>query len=139
MVRLSEFRLLVVGAVVALGLTACGAETTVADPAAGSESTSSSPAPSPTPSASPSQSEPVPDGPSCAKVWREGARLPRFYSGCVQDGQWIKRDSVGCSSGQRLAFYADSYYAVLGGEINHGKSPLRRDPGYRTAVQTCRG
>ena len=43
-----------------------------------------------------------------------------------------------CSSGQRLGWYGDRYYAVLGGTVREAESLLDDDIGYRDAVASCR-
>ncbi|GAB2444605.1 hypothetical protein GCM10027062_25740 [Nocardioides hungaricus] len=79
------------------------------------------------------------DGPACDTVWQADQALPRAYRGCVDaSGALVPRDVLGCSSGQRLVSYGDRYYAVLGGTIREGSSPLADDPEYRAAVRSCR-
>ncbi|MBB6629030.1 hypothetical protein H5V45_17015 [Nocardioides sp. KIGAM211] len=132
------------------GLTACGDDAgTAADPGASSTAASPSATTSDEPSDEPSDdpgessssatSEPAPDGPACDDVWKAGERLARGYQGCVQDGEFVKRDLLGCSSGQRLSRYADHFWAAVGGEIHETESVLDKDRGYRDAVARCRG
>lgn len=133
---------LVTALVVALGACGDGADTAT-DPASGSSSpstapSSESPSQSPSPSEQSSSSTP-PSGPGCESVWKEGAKLPRGYDGCVQTDQFVKRDVLNCSSGQRIIRYDDHYYAALGGKIYQTKSVLMQDRGYRDAVAVCRG
>ncbi len=124
-------------------LAGCGSdepERAVDDPA----SSASSPAGSP--SSSPSEDGPggssdaaVPeDAPACAQVWVEGATLARGYAGCVEDGEYVEADRLGCSSGQRLVTY-DRSYGVLGGEVRQAEGPLEGDRAYVEAVRSCRG
>src|SRR5262249_19027875 len=82
---------LTVLAFVALGLTACGSDSS-STTATGSDSSSSG-------------------MPACTSVWKDGATLPRSYSGCVQGSQVVQPDPLACSSRQRIIRYADSYYA----------------------------
>lgn len=131
------------------GLTACGNDSsTAADPAGSSTSAGSSASASDQPSDEPSDSSPPPsstssspppDGPACGTVWKAGATLARGYQGCVDQGAFVKRDLIGCSSGQRLARYADHFYAAMGGRVYETESVLDKDRGYRDAVAVCRG
>lgn len=86
----------------------------------------------------PTESSSVPaDAPGCAEVWQEGARLPRGYRGCVDAGEFVDRDAVSCSSGQRLVRHADRYYGVLGGTVHEVAGPLADDRDYRAALRSC--
>lgn len=126
-------------------LGACGDDSsTAADPGsspspAGSSSPSSPATESPPESPSESASTPPPSGPACGKVWRGGATLPGSYRGCVEGEQYVERDALGCSSGQRIIRYDEHFYAVPGGRIHETESVLDKDPGYRDAVASCRG
>ena len=110
-------------ALTALALAGCGQETT------GPE------AQEPSPSESPSASNGAPD---CAALWHEGGELPRSYDGCNSDEGFAAKETLGCSSGQRMVMYGDHFYAVLGGTIHETESPLKDDRGYRVAVASCR-
>jgi hypothetical protein len=110
------------------------APTITADP---SDSTSGSPSPTESGSASESSSA-VPTGPECAPTWVGDAKLPKGYQGCVGEGGWVAADKLGCSSGQSLVRYADTFWAVPGGRI-HATDGLDSDAGYRDAIASCRG
>lgn len=107
---------LAVLALLTLGLTACGSDESSTE-ATGSSSN---------------------DMPACASVWQDGATLPRAYGGCVQNDQVVAPDSLGCSSGQRIIRYADSFYAVPGGTVHAATKPLNGDRQYIAAVHRCR-
>ena len=130
-------------ALLALVLTACGDSDS--DPSAAVDETPSSTAASestPSAPASSATSEPSasPTGPACAAVWSDGATLPRVYVGCVSDsGEFVARDPLACSSGQRLIRFDNRYYAVPGGTIHRAAKPLDDDAEYRAAVARCRG
>jgi hypothetical protein len=124
----------------ALSLGSCGSDdpqtaspsgaTTSADP-------SMSPEPSREPSEKPSRTAP-PGTPQCADVWKEGATLPRFYAGCAEGNDYVRRESLSCSSGQRIVQYADRFYGVLTGTVHKASGPLDDDSDYRAAVRRCR-
>jgi hypothetical protein len=119
---------LLVLASAALFLTACGSEETRAESSGGESSAS--------PSAG---GETAPPGtPDCTSVWRDGATLPPGYGGCVEDAEFVSRDALGCSSGQRIIRSADHFYAVPGGTVHSSTKPLDRDRKYRAAVYRCR-
>ena len=113
----------------ALWVTACGSQEPRTETSGGDASSA-------TPSAA-GQTSP-PGTPDCTSVWREGATLPRGYSGCLEDADFVRRDALGCSSGQRIIRYADRFYAVPGGTIHSSTKPLDRDRKYRAAVYRCR-
>ena len=141
-------------ALAVLGLVAgCGSDdaTTGTTPGTASDPSSTAPAsPSPTPSptsspaATPSEppaptSPAVPAGtPGCAEVWVAGGRLPRVYRGCAEGEVLVAADRLGCSSGQALIRYADRYWAVAGGLVREGRTPLLEDPAYLESVESCR-
>lgn len=120
--------------VAGLALTGCGeqADETAADPT------------------SPAASEPAETGstgettapagtPACAETWQAGNRIPRSYKGCEDDeGSFVERDLLDCSSGQRMVRYADRFYGVLGGAVREASGPLDDDRDYRAAVRSCR-
>lgn len=118
-----------------MGLTSCGSEEpTTARPSRGAESASEASSTSTSKS-----TEPAPSGtPECSEIWQDGRRLPRFYAGCVEGETYVKRDSLGCSSGQRMVTYADRFYAVLGGDVHEATEPLDKDRDYTAAVRRCR-
>jgi hypothetical protein len=108
------------------------------DDARASESPSAT-SQSKSPSKSPSKStSPPADMPGCADVWRDGAKLPRGYRGCVDGGELVERDVLTCSSGQRMIRYADRFYGVLGGTVHQTAGPLEKDRDYRAAFQSCK-
>jgi hypothetical protein len=117
-----------------------GAEATSAAPtitANPSDSISASPSPTESGSAT-APSSAVPTGPECATTWAGDAKLPKGYQGCVGEGGWVAADRLGCSSGQALVRYADTFWAVPGGTI-HATEGLDSDQGYRDAIASCRG
>ena len=117
---------------IALCAFGCGSSDSTASDAAGTD-------PSGTPESSVGASPTPVDGPDCASVWQEGATLPKSYRGCVDEaGALVERDTLGCSSGQRMVSHADRYWAVLGGTIHEATGPLADDPDYRAAVRSCR-
>lgn len=92
-----------------------------------------------TPASSSSDSSAPADAPGCGEVWSTGATLPRGYRGCTdEDGSYVERDALGCSSGQRMVTYADRYYGVLGGTVRESDGSLEDDHDYRQAVRSCR-
>lgn len=101
---------------------------------------SSSEPPAPATPPTPSEGAPIPDGaPQCDDVWQAGEQLPRAYAGCVDGADYLRRDVLGCSSGQRLVRFADEYYGVLGGTIKQAATtPLVDDADYRDTVTACR-
>ena len=107
----------------AFTLTGCGED--AGGPQAGDTSTP----------ASPSASN---DAPDCTAVWQKGGELPRSYDGCNAEAGFVARDTLGCSSGQRIVRYGDHFYAVPGGTIHETESPLEDDRGYRVALASCR-
>lgn len=121
---------------VAAGAASCGAdETTVADPASSENRASSDPSPKP----ASSTDEAVPPGtPTCSDIWQDGRKLPRGYKGCADGDTFVKRDVLGCSSGQRLATHADRFYGVLGGTVHETGRPLDQDREYVAATRRCR-
>jgi len=128
--------------VVGCALAACGSDD-AGVVAASDESPSSSPSPEATPSETPPSSSAgtdVPaDAPACADVWEAGAKLPRTYSGCLEAGEYVKRDVLECSSGQRIVRYDDAFWAALGGTIKQAStSPLKKDSVYIDFVIDCR-
>ncbi|TWG95133.1 hypothetical protein L615_000500000770 [Nocardioides sp. J9] len=118
-------------------LAGCGSDDsgTADDSTSPSATESSSDAASESPVA-----EQVPAGtPECADVWSAGATLPRGYKGCAQDGALVKPDRLGCSSGQALVRYDDRFWAVRGGRIAGGETPLADSEEYTEQVAICRG
>lgn len=89
-------------------------------------------------SAAPS-GEAAPAGtPDCTEVWQEGARIPRSYQGCTEEGGvYVERDVLGCSSGQRMVRYADRFWGVLGGTVNEASGSLDEDRDYETSMRNC--
>ena len=126
-------------ALVAAGLTACGSDPVEADGSVATDDSSSA-APSPTAPESPAASDSVPPGtPECSTLWQDGATIEKSYAGCVDDdGQFVKKDTLGCSSGQTLVRYDDRFYGVLGGSVHEASAPLDKDRKYRATVLRCR-
>ncbi|MET0525117.1 MAG: fimbrillin family protein [Nocardioides sp.] len=112
----------------ALCLTACGSD----EPAAKDEVVNDD--------ASTSTGAPLPPGtPDCATIWQDGETIPRAYAGCADgDQQYVKRDALPCSSGQRIVVFNNQFYGVAGGTVHEAKSPLDQDREYRAAVLRCR-
>lgn len=119
-------------AMAALVVTACGSQQSSANTAGGDASAS--------PSSSPTHTGPTapPGTPDCSSVWTAGATLPRSYKGCVQGASYVKRDAIGCESGQAIIRYADRFYAVPGGTIHQTAKSLKGDRKYLAAVYRCR-
>jgi hypothetical protein len=118
----------------AVSLTACG-EQGDAEPVASATSSS----PDEKRSRDPKSTEPVPaNAPDCSAIWADGTRIPRGYQGCAAGGAYVKRDSIACSSGQRMVRYADRYYGVIGGTVHEAAEPLLHDRDFRAAVRSCR-
>ena len=120
----------------ALCLTSCGSDGADADGAAASDRSSASTREAEEPGAALS----VPPGtPECDDVWKAGATLPRSYDGCVdEDGQFVPRDALACSSGQRIIRFDDRFYGVPGGTVHEVPTSLEQDREYRAAVLRCR-
>lgn len=122
-------------AVALSALTACGDSADEAqDPGAGASSTTEE-------SSDPAESESadVPaDAPVCGEVWVAGEKIARTYRGCVDEsGAYVERDSVGCSSGQRLVVFGDRYWGVQGGTVYEADGSLDQDRDYRDATRRC--
>ena len=103
-----------------------------ADPA-GDDSTSQSPSDS-----DGSAGQPEIDLPACAEVWVGGARLPRNYHGCEQDGAAVKADKHECSYGASIIEFDDRFYAVNGKTINEVPS-LTDSEQFHRALNACQG
>lgn len=106
------------------------------------EASSSSPAsPSKKPGEKSSKSEdtkPPPGTPDCADVWKKGAMIPRTYQGCADNaGAYVERDTLACSSGQRMVRYADRFWGVLGGTVNEANGSLDGDHDYKVSMRNC--
>lgn len=132
-------------AALALGLGGCGTDdssSVASDDTPAATSSSSSPAPTPpssTSAAAAPSDTPPPGTPDCAAVWRDGAKIPRAYRGCVDaDGAYVAKDGLGCSSGQTIIRFADRFYGVAGGTVHEATRPLLSDRDYRAAVVRCR-
>jgi hypothetical protein len=124
-------------ACVAWLLAACGSEDATpvatdqsADTAAATSSESASG------SAAPSDEVPA-DAPACSDVWVAGQKLARGYQGCTDGDTYVPRDTVICSSGQKMVRYADHFYGVLGGTIHQTDGVLTKDREYRKAERSC--
>jgi hypothetical protein len=120
-------------AVALSALTACGSATGEAQDPAGSASSSTASEPTQ------SESSDVPaDAPACADVWAAGEKIARTYQGCVDEsGAYVERDSVGCSSGQRLIVFDDRFWGVQGGTVYEADGSLDQDRDYRDATRRC--
>lgn len=147
-------RLALLGLGLGLAVSACGSDDggdESASPTQATDSTSTStpptestdpsePAPTEPSETGGSEDQPPADAPPCADVWQEGNTLQRSYAGCVTDGEYVERDVLGCSSGQRLVRFDETYYGVLGGTVRQAATtPLADDADYREAVSSCRG
>lgn len=78
------------------------------------------------------------NAPQCADIWYDGGELPRVYRGCVDDeGAYVERDFIGCSSGQRLVLFDDRFYAFEGGTVFDVGSPLEDSDDYRSVTRRC--
>jgi hypothetical protein len=120
-------------AVALSALTACGGDTEEAQDPTGPTSSSEASEPSG------SESSDVPaDAPACAEVWVAGGKIARTYQGCVDEsGAYVERDSVGCSSGQRLIVFGDRFWGVQGGTVYEAEGSLDEDRDYRDATRRC--
>ncbi|WP_141014091.1 hypothetical protein [Nocardioides sambongensis] len=111
----------------AVALTGCGDEGSseadrAADPSSATSPTSDAPA----------------NAPACSDIWYDGGELPRVYRGCVDDeGAYLERDFIGCSSGQRLVLFDDRFYAFEGGPVFDVGSPLEDSDDYRSVTRRC--
>ncbi len=89
------------------------------------------------PSATDSTSEPpAPDLPMCADVWVAGAKLPRDYRGCEQDGEAIQAAKHPCSYGSAIVEFDDRFYAVTGKQINEVPSLIDSEQ-FKQALSAC--
>lgn len=127
----------------ALLLAGCGSDDGSAEDGTSPSARPSSSAPassaSPTAAAKPTTT-PAPAGtPDCAQVWQVGSTLPKGYDGCAEAGLLVAPDGLGCSSGQVLVRYDQRLWAVRGGAIAGGDTPLQDSEEYRKIVSTCRG
>ena len=120
----------------AVALTACGAQRegeVASEPTASAASS-----PDDKRSRDPRSGEPVPaNAPDCSDIWTDGARIPRGYQGCAEAGKYVERESMACSSGQRMVRY-DRYYGVIGGTVHEAAGPLLHDRDFRDTVRSCR-
>ncbi len=122
-------------AVALSALTACGDTTDQAQDPGQDPSSTSGEASEPTES----ESSDVPaDAPACDQVWADGGKIARTYRGCVDEsGAYVERDSVGCSSGQRLVVFGDRFWGVQGGTVYEADGSLDQDRDYRDATRRC--
>ena len=110
--------------------------------ACGSDSGGSSATDEPTATASSPtevESTDAPEGPACADIWVEGAKLDRTYAGCVDDSGLVAPDKVGCSSGQTFVLYGDQYWAVKGGVVKYAEGGRTEAKPYLVDMAACRG
>ena len=89
-------------------------------------------------SQSPSSTEGGTGLPACADVWVAGAKLPRDYRGCEQDGAAVKADKHRCSYGAAIIEFDNRFYAVTGKFINEVPS-LTESEQYQQALTACQG
>ena len=87
---------------------------------------------------SPSSTKSSTDLPACADVWVAGAKLPRSYRGCEQDGATVKADKHTCSYGAAIIEFDDRFYAVTGKYINEVPS-LQESEQFHQALSACQG
>ncbi|HWJ10191.1 MAG TPA: hypothetical protein VNS46_12495 [Nocardioides sp.] len=122
----------------ALLLAGCGSDSDgTADDTSSPTGSVSTTAASSAPSAS---TTPAPAGtPRCGAVWKDGAKLPRVYRGCADEGLLVAADRIGCSSGQALVRYGNRFWAVAGGPIARTSGALLKDDDYTAALTSCRG
>jgi hypothetical protein len=120
---------LLVGGLAALALAGCG---NASSSSTATDGTSSAP-----PTSGTTSTAPVSTLPDCTGVWVEGKKLPLAYAGCNAAAGDVKAHKIGCSSGQTIVIYTQSYYAVLGGSIHHTTNILK-DPGYLHSIRSCR-
>ncbi len=126
-------------------LSACGSDDggDATDPEASTgasqtPSESASDTPTDAPTEEPTETEdPTADWPACDSVWSDGAKLPPGYRGCKEGDTAVKAESRGCSFGRPLVTYADRFYGVPSGVIHETAGPLKKDPGYRSALASC--
>lgn len=78
------------------------------------------------------------NAPDCADVWTNAARLPNGYKGCVADEEYVRADTLSCSSGQGIVKYDDRFWAVRGGTISQADDIYESDV-YLDSVARCRG
>lgn len=76
--------------------------------------------------------------PDCAAVWSNGAKLPNGYKGCVAGEEYVRADTLSCSSGQGIVKYDDRFWAVRGGTIAQADDIYESDL-YLDSVARCRG
>ena len=76
--------------------------------------------------------------PACSEVWVAGAKLPRSYRGCEQDGVAVKADKHSCSYGAAIIQFDDRFYAVTGKYINEVPS-LAESEQFNQALTACQG
>lgn len=125
-------------------LAGCGSDDTTPTAADETSAAPTSEAPSEADSAEPGASEgpdasTIPPGAlDCAEVWQADATLPRRYAGCADGAQYVERDMIECSSGQRIVRFDDSFYAVLGGPVQVASPSLADDQDYRDVLTSCR-
>ncbi len=101
-------------------------------------SSSSSPSPSPKAEKTEKEEKVPPGTPDCSQVWEQGSTIPRTYQGCADKaGSYVERDTLACSSGQRVVRYGDRFWGVLGGTINEANGSLDDDHDYKVSMRNC--
>jgi hypothetical protein len=123
---------LLAGAMLLL-VTACGSDS------GGSTATDEPTATASSPSPTAAETSAAPEGPACADIWVEGAKLAKSYSGCVDDTGLVAPDKVGCSSGQTFVLYGDQFWAVKGGVVKFAEGGRTEANPYLVDMAACRG
>lgn len=96
--------------------------------------------PTATPSTSSSSTAAQPAGPDCADIWQAGETLPTNYTECVAGGVVGDQDVTECKDGTSLIAFANTFYAVTGGEIRKPDvAPMQDTEEYGNAFSACTG
>ena len=74
--------------------------------------------------------------PGCEEVWTPGTTVSADYTGCEQDGSLQPLEATTCADGTELTTFADTYYAVLGGQVETGGPD---SAAYADALEACEG
>ena len=86
-------------------------------------------------------------GPQCAQVFPLRAKdsavtyeMPAYLSGCFRDDLLIKDVAVRCTDGRLLVAHDDPHaWAFVDSFLHVTSTPAADDPGYKSALETCRG
>lgn len=82
----------------------------------------------------------TPTGPPCADIWKAGETLPADYASCVEGGVTAEQEVYECTDGTKLVAFADTMYAVTGGEILKPKEqPFQDTEEYGATYSDCTG